>query len=149
MAVALSAWTLLAADDPPADWVEPATGHRVIRLSDQPATASVYSHQNPYAAAGDVMTVSTRDALATIALASGKTTPLVTGRASHLVVGRKTRQAYYSGGSVITVLGCGALPRRKLQKARGRQDGRARDARLGDGRPGNAPVGSAPLDNGA
>lgn len=31
------------ADDPPREWIEPATGHRVIRLSDQPGTASLYT----------------------------------------------------------------------------------------------------------
>ena len=84
--LAVSGWTLLAAQDPPRDWVEPATGHRVMRLSDQPGTASLYFHQNPYTATGDLMVVSTRDGLATIALPSRKMTPLVAGRASHLVV---------------------------------------------------------------
>ena len=96
VAVALCSWTLLvSADDPPRDWIEPSTGHRVVRLSDQPGTASLYFHQNSYTALGDLMVVSTPQGLATIALADRKTTPLVSGRASHLVVGRKTRQAFY------------------------------------------------------
>ncbi len=88
-------WAILRAEDPPRDWIEPATGHRVVRLSDRPGTASLYFHQNPYTASGDTMVVSTPDGLATIDLATRKTTPLVDGRASHLVVGRKTQQAFY------------------------------------------------------
>jgi oligogalacturonide lyase len=98
---------------PPKDWIEQATGHRVIRLSDEPGTASLYFHQNPYTAKGDMMVVSTPGGLATIALApqaasgapiGGAITPLVSGRASHLVVGARTRQAYYiQNGTVYGV----------------------------------------------
>jgi oligogalacturonide lyase len=83
------------ATEPPREWVEPQTGHRVRRLSNEPGTASLYFHQNPYTASGDKMVVSTPDGLATIDLKSQAITPLVSGRASHLVVGPKTRQAYY------------------------------------------------------
>jgi oligogalacturonide lyase len=91
--VALGA--LAAAQDPPREWIDPATGHRVVRLSDEPGTASLYFHQNPYTATGDKMVVSTSKGLATIALATRAITPLVEGRVSHLVVGRRTRQAFY------------------------------------------------------
>ena len=90
----ISGWTLLQAQESPREWTEP-TGHRVIRLSDEPGTASLYFHQNPYTAKGDLIVVSTREGLATIALPSRTMTPLMAGRASHLVVGRKTRQAFY------------------------------------------------------
>src|SRR5262245_5215170 len=42
----------------PREWVE-STGHRVVRLSDEAGTASLYFHQNPYTAKGDKMVVST------------------------------------------------------------------------------------------
>jgi len=112
--LAVSGWTLLAAQDPPRDWVEPATGHRVMRLSDQPGTASLYFHQNPYTATGDLMVVSTRDGLATIALPSRKMTPLVAGRASHLVVGRKTRQAYYIQNDTVYAANLDTRETRKI-----------------------------------
>jgi oligogalacturonide lyase len=65
--------------EPPREWIE-ATGHRVVRLSDAPGTASPYFHQNPYTATGDKMVVSTREGLATIELATRTITPLVEGR---------------------------------------------------------------------
>src|SRR4051812_41476757 len=81
-------------DEPPREWIE-ATGHRVVRLSDRPGTASLYFHQNPYTARGDKMVVSTPEGLATIALATRTIAPLVEGRVSSLVVGPKTRRAFY------------------------------------------------------
>jgi oligogalacturonide lyase len=89
---------LLQADDPPREWVEPATGHRVVRLSDEPGTASLYFHQNPYTAKGDKIVVTTTDGLATIDLQTRAIAPLASGRGAKLVVGRKTRQAYYIVG---------------------------------------------------
>jgi hypothetical protein len=62
--------------EPPREWIE-ATGHRVVRLSDAPGTASPYFHQNPYTATGDKMVVSTREGLATIELATRTIMPLV------------------------------------------------------------------------
>ncbi len=91
-------------DDPPREWIEPSTGHRVIRLSDQPGTASLYFHQNPYTANGDRIVVSTPSGLASIALPSRAITPLVEGRVSHLVVGPKTRQAFYIQNDTVYAL---------------------------------------------
>ena len=81
--------------DPPTEWIEPATGHRVVRLSREPGTASLYFHQNPYTAAGDKMVVTTPRGLATIDLRTREIRPLVEGPASHIIVGRSSRQVYY------------------------------------------------------
>jgi oligogalacturonide lyase len=87
--------------NPPREWIDAATGHRVVRLSEQPGTASLYFHQNPYTANGDKMVVSAPQGLAAITLAARTITPLVEGRVSHVVVGRKTRQAYYLKNNVV------------------------------------------------
>src|SRR4051794_41146101 len=84
---------------PPTDWIEPETGHRVVRLSTEPGTESLYFHQNEFTAEGDKMLVSTPTGLATITLAPGMTShtqkPLVEGRTRGAVVGRKSRTVYY------------------------------------------------------
>ena len=41
-----------AFDDPPTEWIDPSTGHRVIRLSREPGSASLYFHQNAYSPDG-------------------------------------------------------------------------------------------------
>jgi oligogalacturonide lyase len=81
--------------EPPTEWVEPATGHRVIRLTREPGSASLYFHQNPYTAEGDKMVITTPGGISTINLKTREIEKIVEGRASHLVVGRKTRQVFY------------------------------------------------------
>ena len=83
------------ATEPPLEWVEPDTGHRVIRLSREPGTASLYFHQNAYTEKGDKLVVTNQRGMATIELKTGKIEQIVEGRTSHLIVGRKTRQVYY------------------------------------------------------
>jgi oligogalacturonide lyase len=86
---------------PPAEWIEPATGHRVIRLTDDVGGSSFYFHQNAYTATGDKMVISARQCLATIDLKTRKVDPLVEGRAGNAVVGKKTRQVFYTRGNTI------------------------------------------------
>ncbi len=91
----------LAAQEPPAEWVDPSTGHRIIRLSDEPGSASFYFHQNAYSADGDLMVFTTSKGLSVINLQTRKIRPLVEGRVGHLVVGRKTRQVFYMKDGTI------------------------------------------------
>lgn len=77
------------------EWIEPATGHRVVRLSREPGTSSLYFHQNPFTAKGDKFVVTTPSGLATIDLKTWVIEPLSEGRASHIAVGKKTRQVFY------------------------------------------------------
>jgi oligogalacturonide lyase len=92
--------------DAPTDWIEPATGHRVIRISNGGGTASLYFHQNPYTEKGDKLFVTTRGGLGTIDLTTLGKTPckneaIGEGRAGSPIVGKKSRQVfYYSGGAI-------------------------------------------------
>lgn len=97
----LMAGSLAAQDPPPAEWVDPSTGHRIIRLSEGPGSASLYFHQNAYSADGDLMVLSTSKGLSVINLRTRKIRPLVEGRVGHLVVGRKTRQVFYMKDGTI------------------------------------------------
>jgi oligogalacturonide lyase len=85
----------------PTEWIEPATGHRVIRLSPDSGGSSFYFHQNAYTANGDKLVFSTRNGLVTVDLKTRKIAPLVEGRAGSVVVGKKTRQVFYTRGSTI------------------------------------------------
>src|SRR5258708_4160413 len=99
----IPALTAALADDPPREWIDADTGHRVIRLSDEPGSGSFYFHQNGYAAGGDKLVCSTRQGLAMVNLKTRKIEPLLEGRVSHVVVGRKTRQVFYiQDGTVYT-----------------------------------------------
>jgi oligogalacturonide lyase len=79
----------------PRSWVDPATHHRIVRLSDEPGTASLYFHQNAYTAKGDLLLVTTHEGLATVNLKTHQVKPLLEGRVRNVIVGRKTRQVFY------------------------------------------------------
>jgi oligogalacturonide lyase len=81
--------------EPPREWIEPATGHRIVRLSREAGTSSFYFHQNGFTAKGDKLVLSTRRGLAVLDWKTRKIAPLVEGRAVGVVVGKKTRQVFY------------------------------------------------------
>ena len=79
----------------PLEWTDPETGYRVIRLSRESGSASLYFHQNAYTASGDKFVITSPKGISTIELKTGKIELIVEGRASNLIVGRKTRQVFY------------------------------------------------------
>jgi len=90
------ACTVFSADAPPRDWIDPDTGHRVVRLSEEPGTASLYFHQNAYSPDGKKIVVTTSAGISTIDLATRVIEPVVAGEVRVIVVGRKTGDVYYS-----------------------------------------------------
>ncbi len=92
----LLAMMLLRSDEgPPREWIEPATGHRVVRLSNEAGMSSFYFHQNGFTATGDYLVLARRGGLAVLDWKTRETDWLGEGRALGVLVGKKTRQAYY------------------------------------------------------
>src|SRR5580704_6807915 len=63
--------------EPPTEWIDPDTGHRVIRLSREPGSQSLYFHQNPYTADGDKLVITTTNGISTINLKTRVIDPVV------------------------------------------------------------------------
>ena len=91
----------VAADDPPTEWIDPDTGHRVIRLSREPGSESLYFHQNAYTTEGDKMIMTTPNGISTVNLKTREIEKVVEGRVGVIVVGRKSRQVYYTKEGTI------------------------------------------------
>jgi oligogalacturonide lyase len=85
----------------PREWVDPDTGHRIIRLSDEPGSSSFYFHQNAYTASGDKLIFSTRSGLSTYNFKTGKIEQIVEGRTGMVIVGGKTRKVFYTKGDSV------------------------------------------------
>ena len=86
-----------AAQQPtPREWVDADTGHRVMRLSDEPGSASLYFHQNPYTPDGQKLIITTPSGLSAINLSTRAIEKIVDGRVGVLIVGRKTGDVYYT-----------------------------------------------------
>ena len=81
----------------PTEWIDADTGHRVIRLSREDGTQSLYFNQNAYTADGKKLIVTTAGGgISTILLATREIKPLVAGPVSVLVAGHKTGDVYYT-----------------------------------------------------
>jgi oligogalacturonide lyase len=86
------------APEPPKEWIDAATGHRLQRLSTHEGTRSIYFHQNSITPDGRFVLVEMADGLGVIEIATGKNTRLVEGKVRALFVGRKTGLIYFSRG---------------------------------------------------
>src|SRR5687768_13496709 len=96
--VALAFLAGLAPAAEPTDWVDPATGHRIVRLSTEAGTRSIYFHQNSMTPDGRFILVEMKDGLGVIELATRQNTRLVNGKVRALFVGRKSGLLYFSRG---------------------------------------------------
>jgi oligogalacturonide lyase len=85
----------LRATEPPLSWIDPDTGHRVIRLTREPGSASLYFNDNGYTPDGRAMVYTTPEGISVLDLQTGQTRPLVHGRVRVVVVGRKTPTVFY------------------------------------------------------
>ncbi len=94
--------------DPPKSWIDKDTGHRVIRLTDQPGSASFYFNVNSYTPDGNEMIYTTPQGISVLDLKTFKTRNVVEGRVHALVVGHKTPSIFYTkeieGSPVPTTL---------------------------------------------
>jgi oligogalacturonide lyase len=80
----------------PREWVDADTGHRVVRLSEEPGSQSLYFHQNAYTPDGTKMIMTTPTGLSVVNLKTRAVERVVEGRVSILIVGKKTGQVYYT-----------------------------------------------------
>jgi oligogalacturonide lyase len=88
-------------DEPPKEWIDPDTGHKVVRLSTEPGSESLYFTQNTYSADGRKLIFTTPSGISAIDLATRKVEQVVPGPVRVIVTGRKTGDVYYSRGGVV------------------------------------------------
>src|ERR1041385_1481690 len=53
LATGLTLRAVAATNEPPTEWIDPDTGHRVIRLSTEAGSGNLYFHQNSFTPQGD------------------------------------------------------------------------------------------------
>ena len=87
--------TVAVAQEPPAEWVDSSTGHRIIRLSKEPGSSSSYFTQNEFTPDGRTLVISTPSGLSAVDLETRAIRPVVEGRVFMIAVGRKTPTVYY------------------------------------------------------
>jgi oligogalacturonide lyase len=85
----------MAADEPPTDWIDPKTGHRVVQLSREPESASLYFHQHPFSADGKKLIFTAPSGIWTVDLETHERKQIVKGQVGILLTGRKSGDVYY------------------------------------------------------
>src|SRR5580658_7157673 len=84
-----------AQTNPPTEWIDPDTGHRVIQLSTEPGSESIYFNLNPFTPDGKKMVITTSNGIAMVNLETRAVEKLVTGRVHIIMVGHKTGKIYF------------------------------------------------------
>lgn len=87
--------TTSADKQPPKSWIDPDTGHRVLRLTDEPDSASFYFNVNSYTPDGSKMVYTTPEGISVLDLKSLKTRTLVQGKVRTIEVGHKSARIFY------------------------------------------------------
>jgi oligogalacturonide lyase len=86
-----------ATTPPPKSWIDPDTGHRVIRLTDEPGSDSFYFNFNAFTPDGKEMIYTTiNGAIRVLNLETLTTRPLASDVVRAIVVGHKTPTIYYT-----------------------------------------------------
>lgn len=80
---------------PPKSWIDKDTGHRVVRLTDEPGSASFYFNVNAYTPDGKEMVYTTPEGISVLDLRTMKTRSVVKGKVHTLEVGHKTQSIFY------------------------------------------------------
>ena len=81
--------------EPPTSWTDPDTGHRVVRLTREPGSASLYFNQNGYTADGKKLVYTIPEGISVLDLATRQAKQVIQGRARLIDAGRKTQRVYY------------------------------------------------------
>lgn len=102
--------------EPPLEWVDPDTGNRIVRLSREPGSASLYFHQNAYTSEGDKLVMTSPTGVYTFNFKTREIVKVVDGRVGVIVVGRKSRQVYYTKDRVIYATNLDTLATKEIIK---------------------------------
>ncbi len=86
------------------EWVDRSTGHRVIRLSREAYSKTLYAHQNQFTADGRKLVFTSPAGLHTVDMQTHEIEQIRSGKTALICVGRVTGLAYYlSEGSIRAV----------------------------------------------
>ena len=110
----LFALVATAQQAPPKEWIDPDTGHRIVRLTEEPGSASLYFNQNSYTPDGKSMIFTTPSGISVLDLATRQAKQVVSGRVRVIVTGHKTRSVFYIQGNAVYSANLDTLVTRRI-----------------------------------
>ena len=81
--------------EPPESWIDKDTGHRVVRLTKEKGSASLYFNQNGYTSDGKKLVYTTPNGIHVLDLATRQARQVVEGRVRLIDAGRKSQRVFY------------------------------------------------------
>jgi oligogalacturonide lyase len=99
--VVFLAAAVVAADATPSDWIDPDTGHRIIRLSVENGSRTLYFHDNSYTPEGDKLIFNTPSGVAVVDithLEDGPPKLEIIAQGGGAIMARRSREVYISRG---------------------------------------------------
>jgi oligogalacturonide lyase len=100
--------------EPPRTWIDPDTGHRIVRLTNEPGSASLYFNQNGYTADGKKMVYTTPEGISVLDLETKAARSVVAGRVRIIVTGRKSQNVYYTREGKVYATDVDSLATREI-----------------------------------
>ena len=81
------------------DWVDPDTGHRIVRLTDEVGGSTLYFHDNAFSPEGDKLMFNTANGMAVVDVAkigSADAAPQIVARGRGGYFARRSREIYFT-----------------------------------------------------
>ena len=117
LALFLSGGVAPAADQLPREWIDADTGHRIVQLSTEPGSASLYFTQYAYTAGGTKLLMTNHDGIDLVTLSTGEIEHVYQGHYDRVLqTGRKTGAIYYTNGGFVYALDPATRQSRQLAK---------------------------------
>ena len=111
-----------ASQAPPTDWIDAATGHRVVRLTGDAGGSTLYFHDNAFSPEGDKLMFSTPGGIAVVDVAkigAGAAPEIVTADARGGYFARRSREIYFNAGGRVMAVNVDTKATRAVANARG------------------------------
>jgi oligogalacturonide lyase len=106
----------------PRDWIDPDTGHRIIRISTEPDSASFYFHQEMFTPQGDKMVFDTPSGIAVASVKALKSGPpkinILVSNATAIETARRMRDVYFRRDGWLCAANVDAGKVRKITQVR-------------------------------
>ena len=114
LSAALFSGCATAHHEPPHEWIDRATGHRVVRLSGEPNSKSLYFHQNAYTVDGQRLVFTATGKICMVNLQTRAIETVVPAPARPVMVGKKIGLLYYTKSHALWSLDLNFHTTRKI-----------------------------------
>src|SRR6476469_2054966 len=104
------------------EWIDPDTGHRIVRLTDTAGGSTLYFHDNAFSPEGDTLMFNTPNGIAVVNVAkigNAELKPELVAQGRGGYFARRSRDIYFTNGNTISAVDSETRRVREVPHARG------------------------------